>query len=139
MKSLAIIVLAFSALLARAEILPKMPLEIRGKNYLYSDCLIVTTGLGGKHLHHVIVHLDEEQYSDVILRQSEKRPWPPRLLSETIDLPLTTEGVYLVQKIAGVLRVDLIAGDPPMTAEKKAVEAYVRDSVMKPPMPPEQR
>jgi hypothetical protein len=139
MKLLAIIILALSSVIARAEVLPKVPLEIGGKKYLYSDCLIITTGMSGKHLHHVVVHLDEEQYSDVVLRQNGKRPWPPRLSSGTVDLPLTSEGVYLVRKIEGLLRVDLIAGDPPMTEEKKAVEAYIQNSVMKPPMPPEQK
>lgn len=139
MKILTILLLAFSCVIARAEVLPKMPLEIDGKKYLFSDCLITTTGMGGKHLHHVIVHLDEEQYSDVVLRQNEKRPWPPRLSSGTVDLPLTSEGVYLVRKIEGLLRVDLIAGDPPTTEDKKTVEAYIQNSVIKPPMPTEQK
>jgi len=136
MKLFTIVALILSATLAYAEVLPKVPLEIGGKKYLYSDCLIVTTGMGGKHLHHVIVHLDEEQYSDVMLRQSEERPWPPRLLSAAVDLPLTSEGVYLVRKSEGRLRVDFIAGDPPSTEKKEAVEEYIQESVIKPPMPP---
>lgn len=139
MKFLAIIALVLSTVIGRAEIFPKNPLEIGGKKYLYSDCLTVTTGMGGKHLHHIVVHLDEVQYSDLVLWQSDKGTGYPRLSSGTIDLPLTSEGVYLVRKIEGVLRVDYIAGDPPMTEEKKAVETYVRASVMKPPMPPEQK
>jgi hypothetical protein len=139
MKLLALFALIFSGTLAAAETLPKMPLEIGGKKYLYADCLIVTTGMGGKHLHHIIVHLDEAQYADVVLSQSVKRPWPPRLSSTTFDVPLTSEGVYLIQKSGASLRVDLIAGDPPMTEEKKVVEAYIRESVARPPMPPDQR
>ena len=135
MKILALFAFTFSVALATTETFPKMPVEIDGRRFFYADCLIVTTGMGGKHLHYVIVHSDEEQYADVVLSQSEKRPWPPRLSSATVDVPLTLHGVYLVQKSGTSLRVDFIAGDPPMTGDMMLVEAYIRESVAKQPLP----
>ena len=135
MKICAIVVLCLMALTARAATIAKTPIDVRGDRFLYADCMITTTG-GGKTLHYIIVHRDEEQFADVALVQNEARPWPPRLVSSGAIFPLTTEGVYLVRRISGVLRVDLIAGDPPSTEEKSAVEAYIRASVISPAFPP---
>jgi hypothetical protein len=134
MKICAIIVLCLMSLSVHAATIAKNSIEAGGERFFYADCVLTTTG-GGKTLHYIIVHRDEEQFADVALEQKEARPWPPRLVSSSAIIPLTTEGVYLVRRISGVLRVDLIAGDPPSTEEKSAVEAYIRASVISPSFP----
>jgi hypothetical protein len=137
-----IAVVLFAALFAgngAAETLPKSLIEVDGHAYLYSDCVIVTTGLGGKTLHYIVVRADVPELSDVTLCYDTKRPGSPFLSTRTIEVPLTGAGVYLARKADDRLVVDWIAGDVPSSNDRKVIEAYVIEVVKKPPFPSKEK
>jgi len=120
------------AVAAAAESLPKLPIDIDGKRFLYQDYLIVTTGMGGVTMHVFVAHADDPKYVDVNLRD-RVRFWPS-LSTGTVEFPLVAQGVYLVREIGGKMIVDRIAGETPASTDRRVIDAYLVATVKSPPL-----